>query len=360
LGGRSSTGIELGKLFRFLESQKLDFYVLTLNTDIQDPRVLTISPKKIWLSNFLKKLIFIVVGIDLDTRFSGHKLKTVIQQIDLVERQIVLHGFTSSTDLYVLALFRNISMQYGVNFNEKRMHFFDPLPAKAHWGEHVLFRDAKIKWVSKFLEVGMELSAASTAMCEYLKNVYGKPFHLKYSKVEEQPIKFQNSGNAAKKKAYFLGSIYGMRSGNAMIQAFENLDQWELHIYGDNPVTARNNVRFYPYVKDIEKLGAPDLLIDLDVEVPDVYIPGKSYTYLKTEIPILAICQEESALRSFYQLDTTSGNVPTVSNTGIYWVENQTESIKNALLEISNSTVNLNRANLREQINQFYFGRDFR
>ncbi len=360
MGGQSSTGIEVKKLYHYLLNRLLHFQVLTAYSDTFSDHINTLPIVRNRIPRILKKIAFILWGIDLDSTYLKRHYQDFLNSINKKSNTFIIHGFTSSTDFYVINLCQDLKRHLGKQCIEGRMHFFDPIPAKEHWGEFWWLRKAKIRYTKKRISNEFEWTAASGPMCDYLGKIYSVPCGVNYSSVEKQTLNFSSKINDNKKRAYYMGSIYGQRTGKFLFEAFANQELWELHIYGNNPVIEWKNVYFHEYCSDLSSLKEPDLLIDLDVDQPDVYIPGKSYTYLNTNIPILCISHEDSALRNFYALDVKKLEDSHNQELGIYFVNNDISCISSMLWKLQFSEAkNLDRVALRDNINQLYFGRKF-
>lgn len=298
LGGVTSTGIEVEKIYHHLDSissESVNFIVY--ESAIKADNIHILKPEDIQVPYVIKTILFILFKWDLTHTIAKKKLIDFVENIHPINKFI---GLSSSVDFYVPKIL-NILSRYNLPRSEFKLFFFDPLPAKAHWGEHRCLRNSKSRYLSKLLHPSYQFFSASEKMSDYMSSLYGYEFSTKFL-LNHAQVCFKPKVSSRLSIAY-LGSIYGKRTLGYLPEVLKRSKKWELMLYGDSPISNTKDAIFrHPFVKNIEEISQPDVLLDLDIEVADVYVPGKSYTYLSTEIPILVISPVNSALRDFYEV----------------------------------------------------------
>jgi len=357
LGGTGSTGIEVLKLYHFLKETSSDFLFIVAYSEIQAPDVWVAKMRFPSVKSAIQKLVLIVLNIDLYAKAETATLKMALN--DLKVDSIL--GLSSATDFYVLELLQVIKSHLGISEDKASIHFFDPTPAKPHWGENELLRAAKKRRTRTYLKGIGRRTCASKPMAAYMQSMYGGQFGVRYSAIN--PLRFKPTADRAteKKIVYYLGTLYGKRKADLLLQFIERQNIWELHLFGAKLDKTYQNVFVHDFVKDISTLEKPDLLIDLDIDEADVYIPGKSYTYLGSDVPILVISPLNSAIRDFYGIyQGTESN--SLSEIGILACVNNSIQIQNAFNELNNfQAVDLHqfRDKQIQNIKKNHIGRDF-
>lgn len=359
LGGNSSTGIEVLKLYRYLKENTSDFLFITAYSEVKDTEVIVIPPRYNWVPALIQKIVLILFGIDLYA--CAKSLNWQSMGYDL--RGAQLFGITSSSDFYVLRMVKKMRNYKWRFFVDTKMHFFDPIPAKAHWGEHYFLRRAKQKLTAQFLKGTTCNTTASKAMSEYMAKMYNLSFGVVYSNINTWSFAPKSKTRIQKKKAFYLGTIYGKRNARPLLEYFSNQEEWEFHIYGSSGKEGFNkNIIYHGFVSNLEVLESPDLLIDLDIDEEDVYIPGKSYTYLGSNVPILVISPANSGLRSFYGMNEIDNEMLVESRAGIFACQNEVREIELAMDNLENflkAQYIIRRDTLIDGIKQNYLGRNF-
>lgn len=360
LGGNSSTGIEVLKLYRYLKENSSDFLFITAYSDVKDTDVMIIPPIYSWVSPAIQKIVLILFGIDLYACAKSPNWESMGYEL----RGAQLFGITSSSDFYVLRMVKKMRNYKQRFFADSKIHFFDPIPAKAHWGENYFLRRAKQNLTAQFLKGTTQNTTASKAMSDYMTKMYGLPFGVAYSNINMWSFAPKSIPNTQKKKAFYLGSIYGKRNARPLLEYFSNQEEWEFHIYGSSGKEVSNkNIVYHGFVSNLDELESPDLLIDLDIDEEDVYIPGKSYTYLGSNVPILVISPANSGLRSFYGMNEIDNEVLLESRSGIFACQNEVREIQLAIDDVENfmkAQYSVGRDTLMDGIKQNYLGRNFR
>lgn len=357
LGGVGSTGIEVLKLYHFLEDTSSDFLFIVAFSELQAPNIIVAKMRFPVVQAVIQKLILIILNIDLCAKVRTAKLKVVLNGLTV---DSVL-GLSSATDFYVMELLQTIKLHSGLSQNKAAIHFFDPIPAKAHWGENKILRAAKKLRMRKYIQGLSKRTCASNPMAAYMQSLYGGQFGLRYSAIH--PLRFKPRTDRAKEKKiiYYLGTLYGKRNAELLLRFIDSQDIWELHLFGAKLDINCRNVFVNDFVKDISTLEKPDLLIDLDIDETDVYIPGKSYTYLGSDVPILVISPLNSAVRNFYGIsEETASN--SLSKLGILGCMNNSNEIHNAFNQLNNyHAVHLAQLRVQQiqQISNNHIGRDF-
>jgi len=358
LGGQSSTGIEAKKLYQFLNKHTGEFLFITSRTDLNSDKVILIESLLSRTPNILKKLSIVGFGVDLDSFFSFRLLKRRLEPIKIKR----VWGLASASNFYVLSIVQTIKSRINNRDIEFGLHFFDPIPAKLHWGENKLLRNAKKKITKRLLDGIYLKTTASLNMSQYMGKIYSDSFSCAYSSINKWSFRKRTSFKE-KKIAFYLGSIYGKRNATELLNFFKSQNKWELHIYGEKNMEASiPNVIFHEFVMDLTQLESPDLLIDLDIDELDVYIPGKSYTYLGCEIPILAISPVNSAVRMFYEVfESTDSNIA-ISKVGVMACVNNESQIKRAFShfdDLPKLDILKNRDLLIDKIMRHHIGTNF-
>lgn len=358
LGGTGSTGIEVLKLYYFLKETSSDFLFIVAFSELQAPDIWVAKMRFPNIKSAIQKLILTVLNIDLYAKVETATLKMALK--DLKVDSIL--GLSSATDFYVMDLLQTIKANVGLSEDKASIHFFDPTPAKPHWGENELLRAAKKLRTRKCLKGFSRRTCASKPMATYMQSLYGGQFGVRYSAII--PLRFKPTTDSAtgKKTVYYLGTLYGKRNADLLLQFIEHQNIWELHLFGAKLDKTYQNVFVHDFIKDISTLEKPDLLVDLDIDEADVYIPGKSYTYLGSDVPILVISPLNSAIRNFYGIyEGTESN--SLSDVGILACVNNPIQIHNAFNELDNyQAVDLDRLRDKQiqDIKKNHIGRDFR
>ena len=360
LGGSSSTGIEVLKFYKFLKSKTSDFLFLAAYSEVSEANVVVLKPTFGWIPIWLQKLILIFLGLDLASYVGERRLIGIVNKGQIKE----VKGLTSSSDFYVLNIVHRIQKGYTISSGSSKVHFFDPIPAKPHWGENRYLGNAKRRLTAKFIKNIDKFSTASGAMSAYMTEMYNRTFEVAYSSIESWSFRDKLDDTTPKrKKAYYLGSIYGKRNPGPLLSYFSGQEEWELHIYGMNTmgVTCKN-VYFHGFIEDIKSLESPKVLIDLDIDEVDVFIPGKSYTYLGSDVPILLIAGVGSAVREFYGFSESEKETIVQSGGGIVTCMNVEDQISQAMqlcLAIPKEEVLPVRQRLIQVIQERHIGRDY-
>ena len=189
-------------------------------------------------------------------------------------------------------------------------YFIDPIPAPEGWLKVNSFYKRFKKYVVDFSKDIDSIALSNSRMVEYQKKIiYDKDISVLYT-----PTSCSNLLNIARIKDstvrfLYAGSIYGARTPQFLLKAFERLIDVginaELLFVGTNDLceytryladNVKERVKIFPRTNDlIQYYEISDVLIDIDADIAnDVYLSSKVVNYLAISRPIICQTREGS------------------------------------------------------------------
>jgi hypothetical protein len=244
--------------------------------------------------------------------------------------------------LLQVILLRNFHTKLELNV---RIHFLDPIYAKNAWGENKFLRIAKYETLKMCLKLAEKNNVKISTTNDKFSKFFFETFKL--DKLPESIISYCGSQGiymglkhvfTNKLSVYYRGSINELRNEDFLLNVFNKISissRFEFIIQGNKTRSQflYPNLIFLPFSNN----PAPErinLFLDIDLKFNDVFISGKLFEYLGTNLPILVISPLGSAVRDFI-----SNQVP--NNKNIFIVDFNEEEIKKALEFIYNNINNL-------------------
>ncbi len=240
--------------------------------------------------------------------------------------------------LLKLILLRNLHSKLELTI---RIHFLDPIYAKNAWGENKFLRKAKYETLKMCLKLAEKNNVKISTTNDKFSQFFFEIFKL--DKLPESIISYCGSQGiymglkhvfTTKLSVYYRGSINELRNEDFLLNVFNKISissRFEFIIQGN--ITQSQflypNLTFLPFSNN----PAPErinLFLDIDLKFNDVFISGKLFEYLSTNLPILVISPLGSAVREFI-----SKGIP--NNNNIFIVDFIEEEIKKALESIYNN-----------------------
>jgi len=201
------------------------------------------------------------------------------------------------------------------------IHAVDPLPSTAGWGEHQLLRKSIISIIRPYYKYASIVSSTNETMLNYQKNVIGEKY-IKNSFVlpnPYSPLKNDLTAPIEQKSFVYLGSVYGKRNIQHLIDAFtifcDRHKDAKLYFIGPiDPGKAIISEHVADKIVLINWTDEPEIfmskctiLVDIDADIEnDVFISSKLTNYLVADRVILSISPFNSPARKLMQhLHTT-------------------------------------------------------
>ncbi|MDB5275540.1 MAG: hypothetical protein JWR61_495 [Ferruginibacter sp.] len=238
------------------------------------------------------------------------------------------------------------------------IHAVDPLPSTAGWGENQQLRKSIISIIKPYYKHATIVSSTNESMLNYQKNVIGEKY-IKNSFVlpnPYSPLKNNLTAPLEQKSFVYLGSVYGKRNIQHLIDAFtvfcNRHQDAKLYFVGSiDPGKAVISKHVADKIELINWTDEPEIfifrcaiLVDIDADIQhDVFISSKLTNYLVADRVILSISPPDSPARKLMQH---------LHNTVVVTADSKAE-ILNALEEALNKSQNLIDFGERKEIRNY-------
>lgn len=274
--------------------------------------------------------------------------------VDSFNPELVL-VISSAYGFHVFELGYQISRKFNLPL---AIHAVDPLPSTAGWGENQQLRKSIISIIRPYYKHAAIVSATNESMLNYQKNVIGEKY-IKNSFVLPNPyipLKNELTVPIEQKSFVYLGSVYGKRNIQQLIDAFtvfcDRHQDARLYFVGPiDPGKATVPEHVADKIVLINWTDEPEtfiskcaILIDIDAGIEnDVFISSKLTNYLVADRVILSISPLNSPARKLMQH---------LHNTVVVTADSK-PLILNALEEALNKSQNLVDFSERNEIRNY-------
>jgi hypothetical protein len=259
---------------------------------------------------FWQKIVLIVFGVSVVDYFRSIRVKNYLNKDILRNQEVFI--FITGINFFTLYIARFVAK---LGFQKINIHFLDPLVSKHPWGENLFLRQSKKKLVFKLLNSlksrNCQISTTNNACSEYLKieyELHSIPSSYISYKLPVKRFLEVNSKNSDKIHIYYRGTFNNMRGGVAFLKLLNSISevQNEYHFIFQGKVELTkedlmdlHKLTFLDFSIDSYWLNNADILLDIDLVKPDVFVSGKFFEYLQYSKPILIISPPFSAINTF-------------------------------------------------------------
>jgi hypothetical protein len=304
---------------------------------------------------FLDRIDKILMILLRDSLFCKHKARTVYNKhlrTHITDNNSIV-VFVTGINFFTLYVSRLLILKKrGIDIN---IHFLDTIVSKNPWGENRFVTLVKKEIIRKTCRelIGKVNFSFTNTMAKNLieeildKKLYGRIFYsykifdyqFYFNKIHKKRIIF-----------YFRGTLDQNRKSDYILSVFnefsEKFKEFEFVFQGRiiSKTSSLNfpGVRILDFSSSTEWLEKADVFIDIDLYLPDVYIPGKFFEYLGYGKPILSITPYGSALRNLFNTDLRENSLIHISEFDEFSILQQLELIKENLKNGFNCSLKFN------------------
>lgn len=304
---------------------------------------------------FLDRIDKIFMILLRDSLFCKHKARTAYNNHlrAHITNNNSIYVFVTGINFFTLYLSQLLFLKNkSIDIN---IHFLDTIVSKNPWGENRFVTFVKKEIIRKTCRelIGQVNFSFTNSMAKnlieeildhkldshifYSYKIFDYQFY--FNKIHKRPIIF-----------YFRGTLDQNRKSDYILSVFNEFSKkfnefefiFQGRIISNTSLINFPGVRVLDFSSSTEWLEKADIFIDIDLHLPDVYIPGKFFEYLGYGKPILSITPYGSALRNLYNTDLLENSLIYISEFDKSSILQQLELINENLKSSFNCSLKFN------------------
>lgn len=260
--------------------------------------------------NYWQKLFLIIFRVSIIDYWNAKRVSGLLRDVEKINHKVIV--FVTGINFFTLYLGCFLLKNQNLSVH---LHFLDPIVGKQRLGENKFLNFAKAKVIDsllrKYQDQFTRISTTNKNFSFFIKEKYNlkiMPLSLISYKVGSFEFSKLNLLDKKEISVYYRGTFNRMRGGDellSILNKISSVDNRFKFIFQGNIFLENSNYSDFQFLNFLDFsnndywLKKADILLDIDVQVEDVYISGKFFEYLKFSKPILVISPLNSAIRDF-------------------------------------------------------------